>query len=153
MGLISRVSSRTYRSTMFPRALAYRGITTSATRSSMITHYPKYSMLQNTTDFHEMVSHPNYNPEYVENPHKPFPLAPLMRDLDPQLNKVREMQDGDWSKMSVDDVRKLYFGTFRGYFWTAYTQSDRQTGAYCCMFIYYGIRCILSSISTVGLWS
>merc|ERR1712110_695809 len=131
MGLISRVSSRTYREVKKPkmlsrvavsRALAFRGVTTSAVQKDYI-YYPGYQM--SVEQHKQFLEHPNRNHDNYESFLIPFPQAPKFADKDPELNAIREKANGDWGLMSTEEVNALYDGHFKYRYYRYQQPTDR----------------------------
>merc|ERR1711881_66640 len=129
MGLISRVSSRTYREVTnmlspvrIGRTLAFRGVSTTASRGDFI-YYPGYQM--SAQQHKAFLEHPNRNMDNYETFMIPFPQAPKFADKDPELNAIREKAAGDWGAMSTEEVNQLYDGHFRYRYYRYQQPTDR----------------------------
>jgi len=87
------------------RALAFRGVTTSAVKKDFI-YYPGYMM--SVEQHKQFLEHPNRNPDNYESFLIPYPQAPKFADKDPELNALRAKSMADWSAMSTEEVNALY---------------------------------------------
>jgi len=127
MGLISRVSSRTYREVKSPikmlkRVAIGRALHASATRNDYI-YYPGY--LKSQQQAKEFLEHPNRNPDNYESFLIAFPQAPKWADKDPELNAIREKAKGDWGALSTEEVNTLYDGHFQYRYYKYQQPTDR----------------------------
>ena len=75
------------------RALAFRGITTSAAQKDYI-YYPGYMM--SLGEHRKFLLHPNRNPDNQETYFHPFPQAPKWADKDPELNAILKLRYYDY---------------------------------------------------------
>jgi len=104
---------------LIPRALAYRGITTTASRN----HTFIYPDSMSNKEVLERWADPNHNDDYCEDWDQPFTPAPRLSNLDPTLNLLREKIDGDWSNITPTEAKILYDAHYMAPLWT-FVQPD-----------------------------
>merc|ERR1712141_904869 len=79
------------------RALAFRGIQTSALNNDFV-YYPG-GYLMSTQQHQDYLHHPNRNVDFSESHLLPFPQAPRFADKDPELNAIRaKAAEGHWNE-------------------------------------------------------
>merc|ERR1711941_12394 len=141
MGLISRVSSRTYRNafqcknregTCLPRHSNFA-------LNKDFVYYPG-GYLMSTQQHQDYLHHPNRNIDFSESHLLPFPQAPRFADKDPELNAIRaKAAEGHWGELSIEETNKLYDGHFQRKYFRYHQPNDRWKGFFALIFFALGL--------------